>query len=110
MAERAPTNLFAFDIGGTLTKVVFFEPDELQHQRRRQLQSSEVPKNAGRRRALQYLLGSTRYGKTGVRNTELRLPVPGGTLHFMRYRGVHCSRRLPCSQILPHVVSWWRTR
>lgn len=74
---------FGMDIGGTLTKLVYFEPkditpDELD-------QEAEILRNIRR-----YLTKNSAYGKTGHRDTHLQMDdveIRGrkGSLHFIRF-------------------------
>ncbi|KAM3956843.1 pantothenate kinase 3 fbl isoform 3-T3 [Aphomia sociella] len=93
MAETAPPTSpdnnappmpwFGMDIGGTLTKLVYFEPRETN---RRELdKETEVLKNIRR-----YLTRNSAYGKTGRRDVHLQMDnvtIRGrrGTLHFIRF-------------------------
>ncbi|XP_028030833.1 pantothenate kinase 3 isoform X2 [Bombyx mandarina] len=93
MAESAPPTppdnnappmpWFGMDIGGTLTKLVYFEPRETN---RRELdKETEVLKNIRR-----YLTRNSAYGKTGRRDVHLQMEnvtIRGrrGTLHFIRF-------------------------
>lgn len=70
------------DIGGTLTKFVYFEPenfDEFDVEEREILQTIH-----------RYLLGDTAYGKTGIRDVHLEMgdqKICGrtGKIHFIRF-------------------------
>ena len=57
---------FGMDIGGTLTKLLYFEPDHFD----------EVD-NAEEWETIttihHYLMGNTAYGKTGIRDDHLRM-------------------------------------
>lgn len=78
-----PMPWFGMDIGGTLTKLVYFEPRETN---RRELdKETEVLKNIRR-----YLTRNSAYGKTGRRDVHLQMDnvtIRGrrGTLHFIRF-------------------------
>ncbi|KAF9416630.1 hypothetical protein HW555_006060 [Spodoptera exigua] len=64
--EAPPMPWFGMDIGGTLTKLVYFEPRETN---RRELdKETEVLKNIRR-----YLTRNSAYGKTGRRDVHLQL-------------------------------------
>lgn len=70
---------FGMDIGGTLTKLVYFEP------RREPRREAEALRNIRR-----YLTRNAAYGKTGRRDAHLQMEnvVMGGrqgTLHFIRF-------------------------
>lgn len=70
---------FGLDIGGSLVKVVFFDPKETQ---------SEEEKTLSRTRL--YLKSSKAYGTTGKRDEHLEMPNcvinnREGTLHFIRF-------------------------
>ncbi|CAH2062417.1 unnamed protein product, partial [Iphiclides podalirius] len=78
-----PMPWFGMDIGGTLTKLVYFEPRETN---RRELdKETEVLKNIRR-----YLTRNSAYGKTGRRDVHLQMEnvtIRGrrGSLHFIRF-------------------------
>ena len=85
-------NFFGIDIGGSLTKLVFFMPDEnfvdrmlmrfpaaqRAQYRARYDAISEVAK---------FILSQVSYGKTGVRDVRLAFDMPdlGGRFHFLRF-------------------------
>ena len=74
---------FGMDIGGTLTKLVYFEPQDITHEE--QEQELETLKTIRR-----YLTGNVAYGKTGIRDVHLEMTnqhIGGrrGTLHFIRF-------------------------
>ena len=76
-----PMPWFGMDIGGTLTKLVYFEPTDDQHLR------DEEKKIKNIRR---YLTRNSIYGKSGHRDTNLEMKnctVNGvqGTLHYIRF-------------------------
>ncbi|XP_053622983.1 pantothenate kinase 3 isoform X4 [Plodia interpunctella] len=78
-----PMPWFGMDIGGTLTKLVYFEPRETN--RREIEKETEVLKNIRR-----YLTRNSAYGKTGRRDVHLQMDnvtIRGrrGTLHFIRF-------------------------
>ncbi|KAI8789170.1 pantothenate kinase 3 [Biomphalaria glabrata] len=74
--------LFGMDIGGTLTKLVYYEPtnfDEFDLKERETLQTIH-----------KYLIGNTAYGKTGIRDVHLEMgnqTICGrnGKIHFIRF-------------------------
>lgn len=74
--------LFGMDIGGTLTKLVYFEPtnfDEFEFTERKTLETIH-----------KYLIGNTAYGKTGIRDVHLEMEsqtICGrrGKIHFIRF-------------------------
>ena len=72
--QRWPSTGFGIDIGGTLTKVVFFQPD-----RPRGRSSSDAVSD--------FVLGSDSYGTTGERNLEFELKSEqlGGSMHFLKF-------------------------
>jgi type II pantothenate kinase len=88
---------FGVDIGGTLVKLAFFEPDAAVVDR---VMSSPPPGRAaewadrvgGVRSLAAFLLSRSTYGATGVRDDSLafHLPELGGTFHFIRFE----TRRL----------------
>ncbi|XP_045505703.1 pantothenate kinase 3 isoform X1 [Colias croceus] len=81
--DAPPMPWFGMDIGGTLTKLVYFEPRETN---RRELdKETEILKNIRR-----YLTRNSAYGKTGRRDVHLQMDnvtIRGrrGTLHFIRF-------------------------
>ncbi|KAF2902122.1 hypothetical protein ILUMI_04055 [Ignelater luminosus] len=81
--DGTPMPWFGMDIGGTLCKLVYFEPKDIT---RDELDSEiEILKKIRR-----YLTKNSAYGKTGHRDTHLQMdnvPLRGrrGTLHFIRF-------------------------
>ncbi|XP_069943163.1 pantothenate kinase 3 isoform X2 [Cherax quadricarinatus] len=74
---------FGMDIGGTLTKLVYFEPTDLSEAE----EESEVETIKNIRR---YLKSNSAYGETGHRDAhlqmeKLRVGNRTGTLHFIRF-------------------------
>jgi type II pantothenate kinase len=70
---------FGIDVGGSLVKVVFFDPKEATNEELRTLQ-----------RIRQYLWSSKAYGSTGRRDAHLEMPFclingRAGSLHFIRF-------------------------
>ncbi|XP_049319860.1 pantothenate kinase 1a isoform X1 [Astyanax mexicanus] len=81
--NRPPFPWFGMDIGGTLVKLVYFEPKDITAEE----EQEEVENLKSIRR---YLTSNTAYGKTGVRDVHLELRnlrICGrtGTLHFIRF-------------------------
>ncbi|XP_045530460.1 pantothenate kinase 3 isoform X2 [Pieris brassicae] len=81
--DAPPMPWFGMDIGGTLTKLVYFEPRETN--RREIDKETEILKNIRR-----YLTRNSAYGKTGRRDVHLQMDnvtIRGrrGTLHFIRF-------------------------
>lgn len=78
-----PMPWFGMDIGGTLCKLVYFEPKNISPD---ELDSEvEILKKIRK-----YLIKNSSYGKTGHRDTHLQMdnvPLRGrkGTLHFIRF-------------------------
>jgi type II pantothenate kinase len=72
--QKWPSTGFGIDIGGTLTKVVFFQPD-----RPRGRSNSDAVSD--------FVLGSESYGTTGERNLEFELESEqlGGSMHFLKF-------------------------
>ncbi|CAG9789831.1 unnamed protein product [Diatraea saccharalis] len=69
--DAPPMPWFGMDIGGTLTKLVYFEPRETN---RRELdKETEVLKNIRR-----YLTRNSAYGKTGRRDVHLQVSTVTG--------------------------------
>lgn len=74
---------FGMDIGGTLTKLVYFEPRDVTDLE----EAQEVESLKTIRR---YLTGNVAYGKTGIRDVHLEMvnqTIGGrkGSLHFIRF-------------------------
>lgn len=74
---------FGMDIGGTLAKLVYFEPKDITPDEA----DSEVESLKSIRR---YLTKNSAYGKTGHRDTHLQMDnviIRGrrGTMHFIRF-------------------------
>ena len=86
---------FGVDIGGSLTKLVFFLPDEdvVARMIRRAATDPAQPaaswqsKMASVRLLADFMLSRTHYGATGVRDAELSFSLPemGGSFHFIRF-------------------------
>ncbi|KAK6301419.1 hypothetical protein J4Q44_G00274720 [Coregonus suidteri] len=81
--NRPPFPWFGMDIGGTLVKLVYFEPKDITAEE----EQEEVESLKSIRR---YLTSNTAYGKTGIRDVHLELKnltVCGrtGNLHFIRF-------------------------
>lgn len=66
-------NFIGIDFGGTLTKVVFFQPDQL-------------PETA--KTITKFVFGASKYGKTGERDLHLSFKSKRlkGTFHFIRFQ------------------------
>lgn len=83
---------FGVDIGGTLTKLVFFSPKQpLANKTRHQLadgreRTESLQAEAAIAAIQSFISQSDTYGDTGVRDCHLVLDVPGigGTMHFIR--------------------------
>lgn len=74
---------FGMDIGGTLTKLIYFEPKD------RTAQEAEEEKETIKV-IHSYLMGNVAYGKTGIRDLHLEMSnqtIGGrtGSLHFIRF-------------------------
>uniref|UniRef100_A0A1A8RMB4 pantothenate kinase n=2 Tax=Nothobranchius TaxID=28779 RepID=A0A1A8RMB4_9TELE len=81
--HRPPFPWFGMDIGGTLVKLVYFEPVDITAEE----EQEEVENLKSIRR---YLTSNVAYGKTGVRDVHLELrnmTMCGrtGNLHFIRF-------------------------
>ncbi|XP_010877599.1 pantothenate kinase 2, mitochondrial isoform X1 [Esox lucius] len=81
--NRPPFPWFGMDIGGTLVKLVYFEPKDITAEE----EQEEVENLKSIRR---YLTSNTAYGKTGIRDVHLELKdltLCGrtGNLHFIRF-------------------------
>ena len=78
---------FGMDIGGTLTKLVYFEPadDDLELDENVAVEELEALP-----RIRHYLMTNVAYGQTGIRDVHLEIPnvvLAGlhGNLHFIRF-------------------------
>lgn len=74
---------FGMDIGGTLTKLVYFEPTDVE-------EVEGIEEKETLRTIRKYLTGNVAYGKTGIRDVHLEMKdqVLGerpGSLHFIRF-------------------------
>ena len=74
--------LFGMDIGGTLTKLVYFEPDNID--------DFDQAEQVTLRTIHRYLMGSTAYGTTGIRDVHLEMTDQNicgreGKIHFIRF-------------------------
>ncbi|XP_061891008.1 pantothenate kinase 3-like [Entelurus aequoreus] len=81
--SRPPFPWFGMDIGGTLVKLVYFEPKDITAEE----EQEEVENLKSIRR---YLTSNTAYGTTGIRDVhlelqELTLCGRTGNLHFIRF-------------------------
>ena len=85
---------FGVDIGGTLSKIVFFLPDkELAARMLRKLwpqrdkQAVWAAKLASVHQLAGFILSRDRYGATGVRDAHLSFHMPelGGSFHFIHF-------------------------
>lgn len=81
--NRPPFPWFGMDIGGTLVKLVYFEPKDITaEEEQKEVESLKSIRH--------YLLSQTAYGKTGIRDVHLELPDltlwgRWGSLHFIRF-------------------------
>ncbi|GLG95892.1 hypothetical protein R5R35_005584 [Gryllus longicercus] len=83
VVSHPPMPWFGMDIGGTLCKLVYFEPKDVTPDEA--LEEKETLKNIRK-----YLTKNSAYGKTGHRDTHLQMDdvyIRGrrGTLHFIRF-------------------------
>ncbi|KAK6178064.1 hypothetical protein SNE40_012900 [Patella caerulea] len=74
---------FGMDIGGTLTKLVYFEPTDISD-----IEEQEEVETLKTIR--KYLTGNVAYGSTGIRDVHLEMVAQSiggrqGTLHFIRF-------------------------
>lgn len=74
---------FGIDVGGTLVKLVYFEPLDLSKEE--ELKEGDILKTIRH-----YLIGNTAYGETGIRDVHLELKLKKignrlGNLHFIRF-------------------------
>lgn len=78
-----PMPWFGMDIGGTLTKLVYFEPRDItDHEEEHELETLKTIRR--------YLTGNVAYGKTGIRDVQLEMTDQSlrgrrGSLHFIRF-------------------------
>ncbi|MEE6462850.1 hypothetical protein FKM82_001737 [Ascaphus truei] len=81
--NRPPFPWFGLDIGGTLVKLVYFEP--------RDITTEEEQEEVGNLKSIRkYLISNVAYGQTGIRDVHLELKdltMCGrkGNLHFIRF-------------------------
>ena len=73
---------FGMDIGGTLTKLVYFEPVIFKEEEEQEVETLTTIRK--------YLTKNITYGKTGIRDVHLEMPnqtIGGrrGSLHFIRF-------------------------
>ncbi|XP_076156586.1 pantothenate kinase 3-like [Alosa pseudoharengus] len=81
--NRPPFPWFGMDIGGTLVKLVYFEPKDVTAE-------EEQEEVESLRSIRHYLTSHTAYGTTGIRDVHLELPGLSlcgrtGSLHFIRF-------------------------
>ena len=74
---------FGMDIGGTLTKLIYFEPKDIS-------EAEEQMEVDTLKTIRHYLTSNTAYGKTGIRDEHLemkdqRLGGRRGSIHFIRF-------------------------
>jgi len=75
MSDADPLELpqqaaFGIDIGGTLSKVVYFAPDE---------------RDGNSQTVHDFITSSQTYGQTGTRDEHFSYRIKGGTLHFIKF-------------------------
>ncbi len=103
---------FGMDIGGTLVKLVYFEPKDITAEE----EQEEVESLKSIRR---YLTSNTAYGKSGIRDVHLELSDltlwgHKGNLHFIRfpYARAAClpadGQRQAFLQSAHHPLCHWR--
>jgi hypothetical protein len=85
---------FGVDIGGSLTKLVFFMPDaDMEPRVLRKAAPSDAAswhaKLASIKKIHAFVMSTDTYGRTGVRDSRLAFHMPefGGTFHFIRCVG-----------------------
>jgi hypothetical protein len=82
---RIPRKLgFGLDLGGTLSKIVFFEPDGIDDKSQADYCESECNEKA---KVRAFLDQSISYGETGTRDLQLQFHSPklGGHFTFVRF-------------------------
>jgi len=80
-----PMPWFGMDIGGTLAKLVYFEPTDAQHDERHSQEERAIVANIRH-----YLTNNQAYGDSGRRDAHLQMDdvcIDGrkGSLHFIRF-------------------------
>lgn len=75
----------ALDVGGSLAKLVYFHtPPQTAS---RHSSSSSIPNDpVNTNKNERFILAQREYGGTGERNEELELTLPGGRVHFIKFR------------------------
>ena len=68
LTKKHPFPWFGLDIGGTLTKLVYFEPFSL-------MSNEKIEEKASLKSIRKYLTSNTAYGTTGTRDEHLELKV-----------------------------------
>lgn len=73
---------FGMDIGGTLTKLIYFEPTDTQFYEEEEVETLK--------RIRKYLTGNVAYGKSGIRDKHLEMNCVKfggreGSFHFIRF-------------------------
>jgi len=87
---------FGMDIGGTLTKLIYFEPDDTGT-------NAEQEAEQTLQRIRKYLTGNEAYGKTGIRDKHLEMAgVRYVSSEQICYDKIHCRNIGHLS--LPHVT------
>ncbi|KAL3863289.1 hypothetical protein ACJMK2_005054 [Sinanodonta woodiana] len=81
-SPKPPMPWFGMDIGGTLTKLVYFQPRDNVQDEAEEADSLKIIRK--------YLTGNTAYGKTGIRDVHLEMSNQQirdrtGSLHFIRF-------------------------
>jgi len=81
--EQAPFPWFGMDVGGTLVKLVYFEPLKVK-------KGVRVAEETAVKRIQKFLCNNAAYGQTGVRDVHLQIKnmeLQGceGNLHFIRF-------------------------
>ena len=82
---------FGMDIGGTLVKLVYFEPKQDSHSRHYNDEERKTSANIHR-----YLIGNKAYGESGHRDVHLQLDdviirARKGSIHFIRFPTSHMN-------------------
>ena len=78
-AKKQPFPWFGLDIGGTLTKLVYFEPLSL-------MSNEKIEEKASLKSIRKYLTSNTAYGTTGTRDKHLQIEV------YRLYRALFYTR------------------
>ena len=93
---------FGMDIGGTLVKLVYFEPKQDSHSRHYNDEERKTSANIHR-----YLIGNKAYGESGHRDVHLQLDdviirARKGSIHFIRFPTSHMNSFIKLAKEAQH--------